>query len=563
MHPTQSNDFLDTYRGSLFSGQWPTVPQLLEISADRFPEGIALTRFEPSELRLTYRETLKAVQLLAADLVANGAARGDHIALSGKNSPEWAIAYLAVGYMGGVVVPIDSQLPTERIGSLLSFADARMLIADAGILEQLSASKLQARYSLDEGEDHYILGLAEQQVAQTSVAESKDLAAILFTSGTTGNEKGVMLTHDNLVSDVFLSQTHMPILSTDVFYALLPIHHSYTMTAVFLETIAVGAELVFGTRMVASRILADLKKGRVTMFLGVPLLFNKLLKSIMQGVRNKGVLVYGLIRSLMGISGFLKGLFGWNVGKKIFHTILEKASLDHIRICISGGGPLPPSTFKAYNQLGIDFVQGYGLTETAPIITLNPKDSYRVHSVGKLVPEVDARILEPDSKGRGEIAVKGPMVMQGYYKNEEATRSAFDSDGYFLTGDVGRLDRDGYLYLTGRKKTLIVTEGGKNVYPEEIEHAFQLYDEVDQVMVSGYETDDSSGGEHIQAHIHPASDWLDAQPDSSEDAVKEHMRKVVDEVNRGLQPYERIERITILDEPLEMTTTKKIKRHKA
>ncbi len=192
-----------------------------------------------------------------------------------------------------------------------------------------------------------------------------------------------MLSHSNLVSDCYLAQGHMTLYPTDVFYALLPIHHSYTMLAVFIEAISVGAEIVFGKKLLVSQILKELKLGKVTMFLAVPMLFNKMLKGLLNGIKEKGIVVYGLIRFLMSISGLIKKVFKVNPGHKMFNGILAKLSMDNIRICISGGGPLPSSTFKLFNQLGIDFVQGYGLTETSPIITLNPVYAYVETSVGK------------------------------------------------------------------------------------------------------------------------------------------------------------------------------------
>jgi long-chain acyl-CoA synthetase len=357
----------------------------------------------------------------------------------------------------------------------------------------------------------------------------------------------------------------MQLYPTDVFYALLPIHHSYTMLAVFIESMSVSAELVFGKRIVVKQILSDLKQAKVTMFLGVPVLFNKLLKGLMNGIREKGIIVYGLIRFLMGISGFIKKVFKVNPGKKMFHGILEKISLDNIRICICGGGPLPSSTFKMYNQLGIDFVQGYGLTETSPIITLNPIYAYKEASVGKVLPRTEMKILDPDERKNGEIIVRGPMVMSGYYRNEEATKEIFTEDGWLKTGDVGYLDSENYLMLTGRKKSLIVTEGGKNVFPEEIEDEFQLYDEIEQILVLGFEKDKKTKVEGIRALIYPAEAYKDDllntnSPEETEKIMQQRMEEIVSEVNKRLVPYKRIETVRLVDEPMEMTSTKKIKR---
>jgi long-chain acyl-CoA synthetase len=300
------------------------------------------------------------------------------------------------------------------------------------------------------------------------------------------------------------------------------------------------------------------------MLLGVPMLFNKVMAGILRGLKEKGFFVYGIISFLMVVSGFIKKIFKVNPGKKIFHAVLEKASLTTVRICICGGGPLAPSVFRKYNQLGIDFVQGYGLTETSPIINLNPIEHYKETSVGVTIPQVNMKVLNPDERGIGEIIVKGPMVMKGYYENPDETSAAFTPDGYLKTGDLGYLDNENYLYLTGRAKNTIVTEGGKNVYPEEIENEFQLFDEIDQILVRGFVLDKKMKTEGIEALVYPN---IEAFKDESgktpgKEYIKQRIDKIISEVNTRLLPYQKIEKTTILDEPMEMTTTKKIKRDK-
>jgi long-chain acyl-CoA synthetase len=297
------------------------------------------------------------------------------------------------------------------------------------------------------------------------------------------------------------------------------------------------------------------------MLLGVPMLFNKVLTGVLRGIKEKGPIVYGLISFLMGISGLIKKVFRVNPGKKMFGFILEKASLKSNRICICGGGPLAPSVFKKYNQLGIDFVQGYGLTETSPIITINPIEYYKETSVGRPCPGVDMKILNPDERGVGEVIVKGPMVMQGYYNMPAETAEAFTADGYLKTGDLGYMDSENYLYLTGRAKNMIVTEGGKNVYPEEIENEFQLFEEIDQILIRAFVPDKKIKTEIIEALVFPNQEFKDENGNVlSKEQMKERIDKIIIEVNQRLLPYQRIERTTILDNPLEMTTTKKIKR---
>ena len=553
---------LDAYRGTIFTGDWPTLPELFRISVARFTNRPCFTIYEPGRISLTYTESLQVIQSLAYWLHSKGIRQGDKIAVTGKNSPEWTIAYLGILFAGAIVVPIDNQLKNEETDLLIRTVKAKMLFVDEDKYERYksgahNAGNLEEVISLKKGVGTYIYDCT---APETAIEESKelDLAAVLFTSGTTGNPKGVMLTHQNLVSDCYVAQGNLDLYPTDVFYALLPIHHSYTMLAVFIEAIAVGAEVVFGKRMVTKAILQDLKEAKITMFLGVPMLFNRVLTGIMNGLRAKGPLVYGGITGMMGLSGFIKRVFKVNPGKKMFHSVLEKASLSTILICISGGGPLAPDVFRKYNQLGIDFIQGYGLTETSPIIALNPVEHYKETSVGKVLPQTDIQILNPNAQGVGEIIVKGPMVMPGYYEMPEETAAAFTPEGYLKTGDLGYLDSENYLYLTGRAKNMIVTEGGKNVYPEEIENEFQLFPEIEQILVRAYVEDKNISAEKIEALVFPSPDAF-GQGQSPEQ-IKSRIDAIISEVNQRLLPYQRIERTRILDAPMEETTTKKIKR---
>jgi len=556
-------EFLKDYKGKEFSGKWPTLPEMFRITVSRYPQRACFTAFEPERASLNYTETLKYIEAVARWLHNEGIKQGDCVAVTGKNAPEWAIAYLGILFAGAIVVPIDNQLRIEETDLLIKTSEAKILFVDEDKYSHYmkNPGKLTKIISLKKGIGKYIYELDGPRAAIKPATEN-DIAAILFTSGTMGHPKGVTLTHQNLVSDCFLAQgTPLLIYHTDVFYAILPLHHAYTMLAVFIESISVGSELVFGKRMVTSQILHELKEGQVTMLLGVPMLFNKVLAGIIRGLKEKGFIVYIFILFLMGISGIIKKLFRINPGKKMFGFILEKASLNSIRICICGGGPLAPTVFRKYNQLGIDFVQGYGLTETSPIITINPVEHYKETSVGRPCPQVDIKILNPDERGVGEIIVKGSMVMKGYFNMPKETVEAFTPDGYLKTGDLGYLDYENYLYLTGREKNMIVTDGGKNVYPEEIENEFQLFDEVEQVLIRGYTPDKKSKAESIEALIFPNPEFKDENGNLlSKGHIAARIDKIISTVNQRLLPYQKIEKITILEKRLEMTTTKKIKR---
>ncbi|MBO7175196.1 MAG: AMP-binding protein [Spirochaetaceae bacterium] len=560
--------FLDDWRGKAFTGEWPTLPEMFSITAERFPDRPCFTDFVPERVTRNYTEVLQNMKKLANWLAISGVTRGSHVAVSGKNSSEWATVYMATLFAGATIIPIDYGLHEPEIENLLNTAKPVFFFVDEEKYEYFRSHPNGTKiYSLSpKYNETYVYNLESAATATITPATEMDTAAILFTSGTTGIPKGVMLSHRNLVSDCYIAQTHLELVYTDVFYALLPIHHAYTMQAAFIEPMSVGAEVVFGKTMAVTRMLKELREGKITILLGVPLLFNKLLAGILKGIKDKGPVVNGIMHFLMGVSYFIKKVFKVNPGKKLFKAVLEKASISTLRIAICGGGPLAASVFKVYNELGINFIQGYGLTETSPIIALNPVDNFKVESVGRyFVSHMEMKILDPDAEGIGEVVVKGPMVMKGYYNMPAETAEVFTDDGWFKTGDLGKLDNEGYLYLAGRAKNLIVTEGGKNVYPEEIENQFQLITDIEQITVQGYIMDEATKSEGIEALIYPADDLLNRLQVQRGDVegsavVRETIEGIVAEVNKKLQPYARISRITLLKEALEMTTTKKVKR---
>ncbi len=548
----------DPYRGKYFNGEWPTLKELFVLNTTLFPERNCWVEFAPKYFCLTYKDAAVRVKKVSSWLLSLGLQKGDKVIVSGKNSVAWAVTYMAVLYMGGTIVPLDNSLHDEDFIKLAKFSDSVVLIADSDRMERVASSLEMKGYGcLESGTQWQDIMAVECEEREGYDPAEEDVAAILFTSGTTGTPKGVMLTHKNLCSDIYIAQSCMNIYETDVFYAILPIHHAYTMLAVFLEAFGVGASVVFGKKLVVSQMLKELKEGKVTMFLGVPMLFNKLYAGIINGVKKKGPVVYGLIRAMMGISGFLKKTFNFQGGKKMFSFLLKKVSLDTNRICICGGGPLPSTTFKGFNELGINFVQGYGLTETSPITHLNPIYAFKVESVGKTIAMTECKIVDPDSEGNGIIYIRGPQVMKGYYKNQEATDEILDKDGWINTGDVGHLDSENYLYLTGRAKSIIVTDGGKNVFPEEIEDKFQLYDEIEQICIIGYITDKALKAEGIRAVVYPGKALRDS---GDKKKIEDTITSIIGEVNKDLQSYKKITMITVTDEPLEMTSTKKIKR---
>lgn len=573
-------DYLDEYRGKKFTGEWPTFPELFSIQASRFENRPCFTDFSgPNNTKktLTYSQVYEKILNLAKWMIQNGIKKGDHIVVSGKNSPEWAISYLAVLFASGIVIPLDDGLHETEVINLIKTSQPKFLFIDEKKISFLREAFPQIPVvSLNPVDNEsYVYDLVPTcEISMNEPVKENDTALILFTSGTTGTPKGVMLSHKNLISDGFIAQLNFHHDYNDIFYALLPIHHAYTMQAAFINPIESGASIVFGKSMAVSRLLKELKEGQITIMLGVPLLYNKLLTGINKGIKAKGPFVAGLMKFLSNISYFWKKVFHKNIGKRLFKSVLDKASIYTIRVAISGGGPLAASVCKQYNAMGIDFIQGYGLTETSPIITLNPLEHFKIESVGKdFYPYEEIKIINKETivskdgvNTVGEIVIKGPMVMQGYYNMPEETKAMFTEDGFLKTGDLGWMDKDHYVMLCGRAKNLIVTSGGKNVYPEEIENAFQLYDEIKQITVRGYFNDNDKSSEEIEALIYPSDDLykrfdMERNNEFVQDEVYEEIQKIVGKVNKNLQSYSQISKITILKEPLEMTTTQKVKRN--
>lgn len=561
---------LDEYRGKAFSGEWPTVVEMFELSCKRFPGNACFTSIFPEREHYTYAEVQEKVRKVSNYLVKRcGIRKGDKIAVSGKNSPQWAIAYLAILKSGAIVVPLDFGLHDNDMERLLKFAEATYLFIDRDRIRNIDADGsvgLKGKFSLEQGDPDYayLFDLVEEEDVPRYHANEYDTAAILFTSGTTGTPKGVMLSHRNITSDTFLVTYYMPLYESDVFYVILPIHHAYTMTAVLMEALSVGASAVFGKRLAVTQMLKELKEGKVTMLLAVPMLYNKMIKALMEGIRKKGIVVYAVVRGLMTFSGAFKKLTGINIGKHLFKGILAQVSMDTNRICICGAGPLPESTYRLWNQMGIDFVEGYGLTEASPITNLNPPWHYKYDAVGTIFPQEEIKIVNPDENGNGVMYIKGPNVMQGYYKNPEATKEVLTEDGWLNTGDVGHLDANNFFTITGRERSIIVTEGGKNVFPEEIEDKFQLFDEIGIIAIIGYTVDKALKTEGVRAVIYPEPKYTEKMqkehPDDYQGLIQKRMEALVEDVNKELHSYQKITRVTVTYKPLPLTTTAKVKR---
>jgi long-chain acyl-CoA synthetase len=501
----------------------------------------------------TFGEVLGYVRKMAEYLKEKGIKKGDFVALVSENRPEWGWGYLAIQWAGGTVIPLDARLTDVERRFLMDFAGVKGVICSRDYLMEMEEAKKELKFDFILSMEDLDKVFEKYKGIDRVELDSEDLAEILFTSGTTGSPKGVMLTHKNIVSDLEGLYQIIDVNENDVFFSILPLHHVYECTGGFLAPIYTGASVAYASSLRPNVMLEEMREIRPTVWLTVPLILEKIYQKILKTLNEqKGVkkVLINLMKT------FAKG--------RLSRRIKASLGLDRVRYVISGGAALPEWVSKGLEDLGFPILQGYGLSETSPILTLNPPHSPRNKSVGLPIPWVEIRLFEVNERGEGEIAAKGPMVMKGYYKNEKATKEVF-YDGWFLTGDIGYFDKDGYLYITGRKKAVIVTKGGKNIYPEEIENKLTESPYIEEVLVFGA-INPETGEEEVQALVYPNLDEVRSiahkmgkVPD--DDFIYELISKEIERLSKDLAPYKRIKRFALRYEEFPKTTTRKIKRH--
>ncbi len=550
-----------------------TIAEMFERSASEFSDTV-LFRMRAADGKswreYTYRESLEIVRKLAYVLKERfGLQPGMHAAVIGENRPEWAFSYLAIQWAGGVVVPIDARLTPTEIRHILDHSGSHLILAQekyvSSILDfQSSVPALKHVISQDpypEVPDLWGLVREAGGLLDRVPRSLDDLALILYTSGTTGSSKGVMLTHRNVMTNVSDIYQTIPFQPGERVFSVLPIHHVFEGTAGFLTPIYGGLSITYSRSIFRPREMrADMVDTRPHMFLVVPLLLEKIVMGIFREVKNAPPARRAIFWTLWNLSR----LSGRRLGKVLFRPVRAKLGLDELKYLVSGGAALPPWVAEALETMGFPLIQGYGLSETAPVLTVNPPEAPRNESVGMALPSVEIRIVNPNEEGIGEIAARGPNVMQGYYKNPEATQEILDAEGWLYTGDMGYLDADDYLHITGRKKYVIVSKGGKNIYPEEVENVLGQSPYIEEILCLGYKTPD--GDEEIHVIIYPNYENLDAyfkekgvanpRPEDVEEVIRQELRQY----SKELAPYKRPRTFSIREEEFEKTTTRKIKR---
>jgi len=437
-----------------------TIISLFLNAAGKYPDNIAFNYFEQSWRTITYDEFLGKTRGIALYLIQSGVRKGDRIAIILENRHEWCASYLAVLMAGGIAVPMDAQLGANEVKNLLDDSGA-ILIVHSERTEANAKGQIKA-ISVDSPEFQDIFRTPSGEHYPALVEE--DLASIVYTSGTTGTPKGVMLTHRNFCSDGAALISAGIVTREDNVLSILPLHHTYAFMCTFLVPLFLGATITYPLGMKGPELISTMKEKGVTALVAVPQLLELIRNGIMKKFREMPTMVSVPLLLLLRICGGLRKGMDINPGRVIFASA-HQAFGDRFRFFASGGARLDPMVKDDLEELGFTVLEGYGLTETSPVVTFNPLKKRKSGSVGRPLPGAEIKIQNPSETGEGEIALKGPMVMKGYYKNPEATSQVI-RDSWFLSGDLGYLDKEGYLFITGRVKEVIVLSSGKNIYPE-------------------------------------------------------------------------------------------------
>jgi long-chain acyl-CoA synthetase len=497
---------------------------------------------------------------------------GAKIALIGENRYEWVVSYLAVTNGVGVVVPFDRELCAEDIAAFMRRAGARAIIYSSKLenltMEADGLFRLDCLISMDAREHdgrrlslpaliargRQLLAAGRREYLDAAV-DANALCALLFTSGTTGLPKGVMLSHKNIAANVRNMSKYVNVTGGLTGLSVLPMHHAYEMTCHIMTAIYQGCRVAICEGL--KYIVKNMAESKASVMLGVPLIFENMHRKVLRNAESKGKA--GKMRRAIAFSKAVKAQ-NTRVVRYLFKEV-HRALGGNILLFISGGAPIDPLVVEDFNAMGLPMIQGYGMTESAPIIAVN-KDRYsKPASVGLPLPGTEVRIADADGSGIGEIVCRGDSVMLGYYDDPEETARIL-VDGWLRTGDFGYVDEDGFLYVTGRKKNIIVTKNGKNISPEELEYFLCKIPYIAEVVVWG--ADDARGGDVvICADIFPNFAYTEETHGRrlGDDALKRILKEEIDRVNEKLPGYKRIRRFALRDNEFEKTTVQKIKRH--
>ena len=541
-----------------------------ELYGDK-PAYVFKTEEEGKFRKITHKEVRDDIKALGTKLVNMGL-KDKRVAVISENRYEWGIVYLAVVTGVGIIVPLDKSLPENEIESLIDRSGVEAIFYSEkydDIMDKIKYKKnTKVKYfiSMDlekEKNDIYsehelikqgkeLLEAGNREFLDAKI-DAENMAIMLFTSGTTAMSKAVMLSHKNICANLMDITSVLRIYDTDRFLSFLPLHHTFECTTGFLYPLSRGSSIAFceGIRHIAD----NLKEYKASVMVSVPILFEGMYKKVMKTIEKKGKLK--TVQKGIKISQFLLK-FGIDIRKKLFKEIHETLG-GNIRVLVAGGAALDPETEKGFNELGFTLRQGYGLTESSPVIAVEDDKYQRLGSIGKAFPSLDVKIEDPNEEGIGELLVKGPSVMLGYYNNEEATKETITEDGWLHTGDLARIDKDDFIFISGRKKFVIVLKNGKNIYPEEIETLINKIEGVKESFVYGKPEDD--GDYKICAKVVYDKELVEEVfGTNNPEELKEKIWQEVKKINKTMPAYKYVREISVTDKELIKTTTQKVKR---
>jgi len=494
------------------------------------------------------------------------------VAVISENRYEWAVSYLAAAICAGMVVPIDQNLPFEDIQSLLNAAEAGCIVYSAKFSDCLIAwnaaqktpailinmdiaedneSELSIRRVLEKG--NALLAAGDSSFDDVTVDPS-EAKVLLFTSGTIAIPKGVLLSHKNIVTNLMDMCQMIYIDENDIFLSVLPLHHTYECTCGFLCQIYRGSSIAYCDGL--KYIVSNFKEVGATVMLGVPAIFETMYRRLWAVARKNGM--ENKLKTGLKISGVARR-FGIDLRRRLFANIHESFG-GKLRLFISGAAAVDPEVSKGFRDLGVSFLQGYGITECAPIVAVNRDKQYKDHAAGMFMPRVDIRLINKNADGVGEIACRGNNVMVGYFKNDAATAAAF-VDGWFKTGDLGVMDKEGFLTITGREKNVIVLKNGKNVYPEELEFLVCRHQEVAECMVYG-EYVEKHQETQLSVQILPNFEYIqETYGDKQPEEIEKMIETIISKINKRNARYKFIRNVYLRENEFIKTTTRKIKRY--
>lgn len=515
-------------------------------------------------LPIKYKQLKEDVDALGTVLWDLGLS-GRKVAVVSENRYEWVVTYLAVVNGLGIIVPLDKELPKDEQLNLLQRSEVDAIIYSDSYSKIFEETDIQFKINMDEltGSNLYIYDLIQRgkdlihqghhEYIDVAIDPDK-LSIILFTSGTTDIAKGVMLCHRNICSNILSTCSMVRIHETDRTLSILPIHHTFECTLGILLVLYRGASIAFceGLKYIAKNIV----EANVTVIIGVPLIFESIHSKIWKQAKKSGKDT--ALKKAIKVNRTFKKI-GIDLSRVIFKEIHNKFG-GKLRLLVSGAAAIDPEVVDGFEDFGIKVVQGYGLTECSPLVTGTPDVARKSDTIGIAIDGVDVKIFEPNSSGIGEIICKGPNVMLGYYKDAVNTAKVM-IDGWFHTGDLGYKDDNDYYYITGRKKNVIVTKNGKNIYPEEVEFYLNKSQYIEESLVCGILND--LGETLVSAQLRPAFDVIHEEfgKDFGEKDLYELLKKIVRDFNDKMPIYKRIRDFNIRNEEFIKTTTKKIKRH--